>query len=86
MNYNVDEKGYYGDFGGAFIPEMLYPNVAELREKYLKISCSKNNVSITSIQSGTIEPPHIIKESILFSIKTIVNRLTSIHWKKDHCW
>ena len=26
MNYNVDEKGYYGDFGGAFIPEMLYPN------------------------------------------------------------
>ena len=29
MNYNVDEKGYYGDFGGAFIPEMLYPNVAE---------------------------------------------------------
>ena len=37
MNYNVDEKGYYGDFGGAFIPEMLYPNVAELRESYLKI-------------------------------------------------
>jgi tryptophan synthase beta chain len=38
MNYNVDEKGYYGDFGGAFIPEMLYPNVAELCESYLKIS------------------------------------------------
>ena len=38
MNYNVDEKGYYGDFGGAYIPEMLYPNVAELRECYLKIS------------------------------------------------
>lgn len=38
MNYNVDEKGYYGVFGGAFIPEMLYPNVAELKEQYLKIS------------------------------------------------
>ena len=38
MNYNVDEKGYYGDFGGAFIPEMLYPNVAELKENYLKIT------------------------------------------------
>ena len=38
MNYNVDEKGYYGDFGGAFIPEMLYPNVTELKENYLKIS------------------------------------------------
>ena len=35
--YNVDEKGYYGDFGGAFIPEMLYPNVEELRQNYLKV-------------------------------------------------
>ena len=38
MTYNVDEKGYYGDFGGAFIPEMLYPNVEELRQKYLTIT------------------------------------------------
>jgi len=38
MNYNVDEKGYYGDFGGAFIPEMLYPNVEELRQNYLSIT------------------------------------------------
>ncbi len=37
MNFFVDEKGYYGDFGGAFIPEMLYPNVEELRRKYLDI-------------------------------------------------
>lgn len=37
MNYNVDHKGYYGQFGGAFIPEMLYPNVEELRQNYLKI-------------------------------------------------
>jgi tryptophan synthase beta chain len=35
MSYNVNEKGYYGDFG-AFIPEMLYPNVEELRQNYLK--------------------------------------------------
>ena len=38
MTYNVDKKGYYGDFGGAFIPEMLYPNVEELRQKYLTIT------------------------------------------------
>ncbi|MDA9328808.1 tryptophan synthase subunit beta [Flavobacteriales bacterium] len=38
MGYNVDENGYYGKFGGAYIPEMLYPNVEELRENYLKIS------------------------------------------------
>jgi tryptophan synthase beta chain len=35
--FNVDDKGYYGSFGGAFIPEMLYPNVEELRTKYLPI-------------------------------------------------
>jgi len=38
MNYFVNEKGYYGDFGGAYIPEMLYPNVEELRQNYLKIT------------------------------------------------
>lgn len=38
MSYNVDEKGYYGKFGGAYIPEMLHPNIEELRENYLKIS------------------------------------------------
>src|SRR5579862_5721128 len=37
MNYGVNEQGYYGDFGGAYIPEMLYPNVEELRQQYLKI-------------------------------------------------
>lgn len=37
MNYLVDKNGYYGQFGGAFIPEMLYPNVEELRESYLRI-------------------------------------------------
>lgn len=37
MSYHVNEKGYYGEFGGAYIPEMLYPNVAELREQYLSV-------------------------------------------------
>ena len=35
--YNVNENGYYGEFGGAYIPEMLYPNVEELRKTYLQI-------------------------------------------------
>jgi tryptophan synthase beta chain len=38
MKYNVDNKGYYGDFGGAYIPEMLYPNISELEKNYKKIS------------------------------------------------
>jgi tryptophan synthase beta chain len=38
MNYkNPDKHGYYGEFGGAFIPEMLYPNVEELQNNYLEI-------------------------------------------------
>ncbi|MEO8796076.1 MAG: tryptophan synthase subunit beta [Daejeonella sp.] len=37
MSYQVNEKGYYGDFGGAYIPEMLYPNIEHLRQEYLKI-------------------------------------------------
>ncbi|MEM9649307.1 MAG: tryptophan synthase subunit beta [Bacteroidota bacterium] len=37
MSYHVNEKGYYGEFGGAFIPEMLYPNTEELRQNYLCI-------------------------------------------------
>ncbi len=32
-----DENGFYGEFGGAFIPEMLYPNVLELQQNYNKI-------------------------------------------------
>lgn len=35
--FEVDKRGYYGNFGGAFVPEMLYPNVEELQEKYLEI-------------------------------------------------
>jgi tryptophan synthase beta subunit len=38
MNYkNPDSKGFYGEFGGAFIPEMLYANVDNLRNVYLDI-------------------------------------------------
>ena len=36
-SFQADEKGYYGEFGGAYIPEMLYPNTEELRQNYLKI-------------------------------------------------
>ena len=42
MKYKVDEKGFYGNFGGAYIPEMLYPNIDELKRNYLKIINSQN--------------------------------------------
>lgn len=36
--YQVDAEGFYGKFGGAYVPEMLYPHVEELSAKYLEIS------------------------------------------------
>jgi len=40
--YHVDENGYYGSFGGAYIPEMLFPNTEELRTQYLDIMGSES--------------------------------------------
>lgn len=40
MSYQVDKNGFYGEFGGAFIPELLYPNIEELQENYLEIEKS----------------------------------------------
>ncbi len=36
-SYHADNKGYYGEFGGSFVPEMLYPNVEELQNRYIEI-------------------------------------------------
>jgi len=37
MDYQVNRKGYYGEFGGAYIPEMMVPNIQELESQYLEI-------------------------------------------------
>ncbi len=37
VNFKVDKRGYYGRFGGAYVPEMLFKNVKTLQENYLKI-------------------------------------------------
>jgi len=38
MNYQVDSKGFYGEFGGAYIPEMLHSNIENLQKNYLEIT------------------------------------------------
>jgi len=40
--YQIDENGFYGEFGGAFIPEMMYYNIEELRKNYLDILNDKS--------------------------------------------
>ena len=37
MKFQPNTDGYYGQFGGAFIPELLYPNVKELEDNYIQI-------------------------------------------------
>jgi tryptophan synthase beta subunit len=39
--FQPSKKGYYGKFGGAFIPELLYPNIKELEDNYLEIIYSE---------------------------------------------
>lgn len=41
MNYDVDEYGFYGEFGGAYIPEMMHSNIRELRNNYINIMDSE---------------------------------------------
>ena len=41
MKFQPTKEGYYGQFGGAFIPELLYPNVKELEDNYLEILSSE---------------------------------------------
>lgn len=36
-SFYVDERGYYGEFGGAYVPEILYKVVEDLKEAYLPI-------------------------------------------------
>jgi len=37
MSYLADANGYYGDFGGAFVPEILHRCVQELQSMYLNV-------------------------------------------------
>ena len=42
MKYDVNKTGYYGKFGGSYIPEMLYSNIEELNKNYLSIINTKS--------------------------------------------
>ena len=42
MNFLVDKEGYYGEFGGAYVPEILHKCVEELQNTYLKVLQSED--------------------------------------------
>ena len=35
--YQVDKNGYYGEFGGAYVPEILHQCVENLQNTYLQV-------------------------------------------------
>jgi tryptophan synthase beta chain len=42
MRLQVTDDGFFGEFGGAYVPEMLYPNVRELQDRYLQIISTRS--------------------------------------------
>ncbi len=84
MKYDVDDAGYYGQFGGAFIPEMLYPNVEELRSSYLSIinddGFQKELVHLLSNYVGRPTPLYFASRlSIKYKAKVYLKREDLCH-------
>ena len=42
MSHNVNNNGYYGEFGGAYIPEILHGTVEKLKEAYFAIKTDES--------------------------------------------
>lgn len=63
--FNTDKYGYFGNYGGAFIPEMLYPNILELQENYVSIiedeSFQKEFKSLLKDYAGRPTPLYLAK-------------------------
>jgi tryptophan synthase beta chain len=63
--YHVDKKGRYGKFGGAYIPEMLQPNIDDLNARYLPIINSeefqKEYISLLKDYVGRPSPLYFAK-------------------------
>ena len=80
MKYNVNDKGYYGQFGGAFIPEMLYPNVEELRSQYLQIILDPGFVE----EYGKLQRDYVGRPTPLYFAKRLSELYkTQIYFKRE---
>lgn len=66
MNFQADSKGFYGDFGGAYIPEAMYQNIKELNDNYLEIlnsvSFKKEFRSLLNDYAGRPSPLYYAKQ------------------------
>ncbi len=76
--YQVDESGFYGEFGGAFIPELLYPNIEELKENYLKIEQSEE----FQIEFHQLLRDYVGRPTPLFHAKRLSEKYGAEIWLK----
>ena len=80
MQYNINENGYYGDFGGAYIPEMLYSNIEELRQNYLKIMTEPDFIT----EFNVLLKDYVGRPSPLYFAKRLSARYnTKIYLKRE---
>lgn len=80
MTYNINEKGYYGEFGGAYIPEMLYPNVEELRQNYLKVMAEPE----FQVEFNALLKDYVGRPSPLYFAKRLSEKYnTKIYLKRE---
>ncbi len=80
MNYHVNEQGFYGAFGGAFIPEMLYPNIEELRTNYLNITAEPSfKVAFEALLSDYVGRP----TPLYFAKRLSEKHNTKIYLKRE---
>jgi tryptophan synthase beta chain len=80
MKFNVDERGYYGEFGGAYIPEMMYQNVKQLRENYIGILNDKDFVAeYRSLLKNYVGRP----SSLYFAARLSAFHNTKIYLKRE---
>ena len=78
MKYKVDTKGYYGEFGGAYIPEMLHANVEALRSQYENILESKE----FKAEFRSLLKDYVGRPTPLFHASRLSDRLGTRIWLK----
>ena len=80
MSYNINSNGYYGSFGGAYIPEMLLHNIEELKDNYLKII---NDKSFTK-EFNELSKNYVGRPSPLYFSKNLSQKyLTKVYLKRE---
>ena len=80
MSYNINSNGYYGSFGGAYIPEMLLHNIEELKDNYLKII----NDKIFTKEFNELLKNYVGRPSPLYFSKNLSRKyLTKVYLKRE---